>query len=200
MWMAVMSAEQVAALFVFAVVTSITPGPNNIMLAATGANVGIRRGLPHLLGVNLGFSLMLFLVAAGAGTAVLANPSLLHVLRFIGIAVLLWLAWKIATAVRTKGARARPIGFIEAAGFQWVNPKAWLMCAAAVSGFLQEDASALLQAGIIAGVFMIAGPPSSMAWLGFGAAMQHVLRTDRALRVFNVTMGLLLAATVLILV
>ena len=196
-----MSLEQVAALFVFAVVTSITPGPNNIMLAATGANVGIRRGLPHLIGVNLGFALMLFLFSAGVGAAVVANPAIMGVLKYLGIAVLLWLAWKIATARRAKGGGSeRPIGFLEAAGFQWVNPKAWLMCAGAVSGFLQVGSSALLQAAIIAGVFIVAGAPSSMAWLGFGAAMQAVLRTDRALRAFNIAMGLLLAATILVLV
>ena len=196
-----MSLEQVVALFVFAVVTSITPGPNNIMLAATGANVGIRRGLPHLIGVNLGFALMLFLFSAGAGAAVVANPAIMGVLKYLGIAVLLWLAWKIATARRADGGgRERPIGFFEAAGFQWVNPKAWLMCAGAVSGFLQAGSSPLLQAAIIAGVFIVAGAPSSMAWLGFGAAMQAVLRTDRALRAFNITMGLLLAATVVVLV
>lgn len=195
-----MSLEQVVALFVFAVVTSITPGPNNIMLAATGANVGIRRGLPHLIGVNLGFALMLFLFSAGAGAAVVANPAIMGVLKYLGIAVLLWLAWKVATARRADGSgRERPIGFFEAAGFQWVNPKAWLMCAGAVSGFLQAESSPLLQAAIIAGVFIVAGAPSSMAWLGFGAAMQAVLRTDRALRAFNIMMGLLLAATVVVL-
>ena len=196
-----MSLEQVAALFVFAVVTSITPGPNNIMLAATGANVGVRRGLPHLIGVNLGFALMLFLFAAGAGAAVVANPAVMRVMNYVGIAVLLWLAWKIACSRRAEGgAGARPIGFLEAAGFQWVNPKAWLMCAGAASGFLQAGASPLLQAAIIAGVFLVAGAPSSMAWLSFGAAMQALLKTDRALRIFNLTMGLLLAATVSVLV
>lgn len=197
-----MNLEQIAALFVFAVVTSITPGPNNIMLAATGANVGVRRGLPHLFGVNLGFSLMLFLVAGGAGAALLHNPAIMQGMRIVGVTVLLWLAWKIATAGRPgSGGRERPIGFVEAAGFQWVNPKAWLICAGAVSSFVRADSSdPLVQAALIAGVFIIAGTPSSMAWLGFGAALQSLLSTDRALRVFNVTMGVLLAATVPMLV
>jgi threonine/homoserine/homoserine lactone efflux protein len=125
----------------------------------------------------------------------------MQVLRYLGITVLLWLAWKIGTARRASGGgRERPTGFLEAAGFQWVNPKAWLMCAAAVSGFLRDDSSALGQAAIIAGVFLLVGAPSSMAWLGFGAAMQAVLRSDRALRVFNITMGALLAATLPLLV
>ena len=134
-----MSFEQVVAFLIFAVVTSITPGPNNIMLTATGANVGMRRGLPHMFGIALGFALMLFLVAAGVGRALLASPASMDVLRYVGIAVLLWLAWKISTAGRTADSgRDRPIGFLEAAAFQWFNPKAWLICAGTVGGFLRE--------------------------------------------------------------
>src|SRR5215212_3723338 len=108
-----MSLEQVVAFFVFAVVTSITPGPNNVMLTATGANFGIRRGIPHMLGVGLGFALMLFVVAAGAGRVLLGNPEAMWWLRVVGIAVLLWLAWKIATAGRGgPAARPRPITFL----------------------------------------------------------------------------------------
>jgi threonine/homoserine/homoserine lactone efflux protein len=196
-----MSFEQVLAFCVFAVVTSITPGPNNVMLTATGANVGVRRGLPHLFGVNLGFALMVFVVAAGAGSALLATPSFLQAIRYVGIAVLLWLAWKIAMAGRAgSGVREPPIGFWEAAAFQWVNPKAWLMCAAVVSGYLHQDGpGALGQAALFAAIFSFLGLPCSMVWLGFGAAMQRLLRTDRALRSFNVGMGLLLAASVVLL-
>jgi threonine/homoserine/homoserine lactone efflux protein len=184
------------------VVTSITPGPNNVMLTATGANVGVRRGLPHMFGVALGFALMIFLVAAGAGGALLESPEAMRVLKILGIAVLLWLAWKIATAGRAgAAARERPIGFFEAAAFQWVNPKAWLICASAVGSFLNTDGSgALAQAGLFAAIFMVAGLPCMAVWLGFGAAMQHVLSTERALRTFNVAMGVLLAATVVILI
>ena len=197
-----MSAEQIVAFLVFAVVTSITPGPNNIMLTATGANVGIRRGLPHMFGVSLGFALMLFLVAAGAGGALLANPGAMGVLRWLGIAVLLWLAWKIGTAGRPgKAGRDRPIGFLEAAAFQWVNPKAWIICAGAVSGFLRADgADAIAQAVLFAALFVVAGLPCMMVWLGFGAAMQHVLRTDGALRAFNIAMAVLLAGSVVLLI
>src|SRR5688500_20220486 len=95
-----MNAEQLLAFVVFAIVTSITPGPNNVMLTATGANVGFRRGLPHVAGVSLGFALMLFLVAAGLGAAILDSPEAMRMLRYAGIAVLLWLSWKLATAGR----------------------------------------------------------------------------------------------------
>ena len=197
-----MSFEQLVAFFVFAVVTSITPGPNNLMLTATGANVGIRGGLPHMFGIALGFSLMLFLVAAGIGEALLERPAAMRVLRIVGIVVMLWLAWKIATAGRSEAAaRKRPIGFFEAAAFQWVNPKAWLICASAVGSFLDAHGEAALrQATLFALIFIVACLPCNIVWLGFGAAMQRVLRTDRALRLFNMAMGLLLSATVLVLV
>ena len=195
-----MSVEQLIAFAVFAFVTSATPGPNNVMLTATGANVGIRRGVPHVLGVALGFGLMVFLVAAGIGSALIDNAAAMRVLRIAGIAVLLWLAWRIATASRAHaGARERPIGFVAAAAFQWVNPKAWLICASAVGSFLQAGSGAIPQAALFGLIFVAVGMPCMFAWLGFGAAMQRVLNSDKALRAFNITMGLLLAATVLLL-
>lgn len=193
--------RHILALVIFALVTCVTPGPNNVMLTATGANVGIRRGLPHVFGINVGFALMMFIVAAGIGTALVTHPSALQAMRYVGSAVLLWLAWKIGTATEVGGQRPDgPVGFWEAAAFQWVNPKAWLICAGAVSGFLRDGtASPLSQAAMFGLIFLVAGTPCSMTWLGFGAGLQHLLTTKRALRVFNIAMGLLLAATVLLL-
>jgi threonine/homoserine/homoserine lactone efflux protein len=195
-----MSFEQVIAFVLFAVVTSITPGPNNVMLTATGANVGVRRGLPHMFGVAFGFSLMLFLIAAGAGTVLTENPLAMQVLRIFGIGILLWLAWKIATAGRAGPPdKRRPIGFLQAVAFQWVNPKAWLICAGAVGGFLDGDGSAAVpQAALFAAIFIAAGTPCMLVWLGFGAGMQRLLQSERALRAFNVSMGVLLASCVLL--
>ncbi len=189
--------EYLFAFTIFALVTTITPGPNNVMLTATGANVGVRRGLPHLFGVALGFAFMLALLTVTIGTALSHSPRALFVLRVAGVAVLLWLSWKIATAGRSKAAvRERPIGFFDAVLFQWVNPKAWLICAGAVS-FIQPDGPPpFVQAALFALIEVVFGAPCMLLWLGFGAAMQYLLRTDRALRIFNVAMGLLLAATV----
>jgi threonine/homoserine/homoserine lactone efflux protein len=197
-----MSLEQIVAFAVFAFVTSITPGPNNIMLTATGANVGVRRGLPHIFGVALGFALMIFLVAAGIGSVLIDNPTAMRALRIAGIAVLLWLAFKIATARRASGGeQRRPIGFFEAAAFQWVNPKAWLICASAVGSFLHAGgASAVPQAALFGAIFVGVGLPCMFAWLGFGAAMQRFLRSEGALRAFNIAMGALLAGTVVLLI
>jgi threonine/homoserine/homoserine lactone efflux protein len=190
-----MRLEPIIAFTLFSVVTSVTPGPNNVMLTATGANVGIRRGMPHLLGISVGFALMQLVFIGGVGTALTSIPELLSALKFAGIAVLLWLSWKIATAGRAGDVRERPIGFFGAVLFQWVNPKAWLICAGAVS-FLQADAAPIVQAAIFGAIWFVTGIPCMLVWLGFGAAMQYFLRTDRALRIFNVAMGVLLAATV----
>ncbi len=192
-----MRLEPIIAFTLFAIVTTITPGPNNVMLTATGANVGIRRGLPHLFGVAFGFAFMLALLTVTIGTALTDNPRALFVLRVAGVAVLLWLSWKIATASRSKAAaRERPIGFFDAVFFQWVNPKAWLICAGTVSFIQPDGAPAYVQAALFGLIEIIAGTPCMLLWLGFGAAMQHLLRGDRALRAFNIAMGLLLAATV----
>jgi threonine/homoserine/homoserine lactone efflux protein len=192
-----MRLEPFIAITLFSVATSITPGPNNVMLTATGANVGIRRGMPHLFGILVGFGIMQFVFVGGAGALLTSQPQFLIALKVIGIAVLLWLSWKIATAGRSRSGtvRERPMGFLAAMAFQLVNPKGWLICSGAVS-YLQADANPILQAGIFAAIWFVIGFRCLMVWLGFGAAMHRALRTDRALTIFNVTMGLLLVATV----
>src|SRR5262249_5446656 len=132
-----MTAEQAVAFFVFSVVAAGTPGPSNALLTATGANVGVVRGLPALFGVAAGMGLMVCVVACGLGAVTLGNPIVLTALKWCGAAVLCWLAWKIATAGRMSAAPgAKPIGFLGAAAFQWINPKSWLVCASTAATFL----------------------------------------------------------------
>src|SRR5262249_14600149 len=132
-----MTASQVIPFLLFAVVAAITPGPSNLILTSTGANVGLFRGLPCLGGVVIGMGLMMFLVAFGLGIVVLASPGLILVLKWGGIGFLLWLAWKIATAGRSDATpEKQPLGFWGAAAFQWINPKSWLVSVSAVSIFL----------------------------------------------------------------
>src|SRR5262245_6217532 len=127
-----MTPDQAVAFVAFSVAAAGTPGPSNVLLAATGANVGVLRGLPCLLGVALGMAVMMFVVAFGLGSVILANPLVLKVVKWCGAAVLCRLAWKVATARRVgSGAAAEPVGFAGAAVFQWVNPKSWLVCASA---------------------------------------------------------------------
>lgn len=193
-----MTTEQAPAFILFAIVAAITPGPSNIILAATGANVGVLRGLPCLFGVAGGMGFMMFVVALGFGRLVLERPSILVGLNWIGVAFLLWLAWKIATAGRGDGASARDVvGFWRAAAFQWVNPKSWLVCASAVGAYLDaEAAGALVQAASFGVLFVLAALPSCSVWLAFGATVQRLLRTDRAARTFNAAMGILLAGSI----
>jgi len=194
--------EQALAFFVFSVVAAGTPGPSNALLTATGANVGVWRGLPTLLGVGAGMGLMMFLVAFGLGSVILGNPEVLTVVKWCGAAVLLWLAWKIATAHGgSTGNGEKPVGFFGAAAFQWVNPKSWLICTSAAATFLDQRAgSALGQSVAFALTFVLAALPSIFPWLAFGAVMQRWLKSDRARRIFNGAMGVLLAASVVLII
>lgn len=194
-----MSAEQVQAFLVFAVVAAITPGPSNVMLTATGANVGVLRGLPCLFGVGAGMGLMLFLVAYGLGSLVLDSPIVLGALKWCGAAFLLWLSWKIATAGKGGAAQGeRPVGFLGAALFQWINPKSWLVSASAAGTYLQADAgTAVAQSLAIGALFVAAAIPSGFVWLAAGVGLQRVLDSPRRLRAFNVVMGAMLASSVI---
>jgi len=197
-----MTPEQAVAFLVFAVVAAGTPGPSNLLLTATGANVGVLRGLPCLLGVSVGMGVMMLVVAFGLGSVVLANPTVLRTLNWIGAGFLLWLAWKIATASRSDTADGgKPVGFVGAAAFQWVNPKSWLVCASAAGAYLHAGSGTALAQGIaFAALFILASLPCCFVWLAFGATAQRFLRTERAQRTFNIAMGALLAGSVVLVV
>jgi threonine/homoserine/homoserine lactone efflux protein len=195
-----MTIDQAFAFVLFAIVAAITPGPSNIIVAATGASVGVRRGLPCLLGVAVGMGVMLFIVALGLGSLVLENPLILGVIKWCGIVFLLWLAWKIATGGRTEATpAAHAMEFWQAAAFQWVNPKSWLVSASAAGAYLQAGAAgALVQATQLGMLFILAALPSCFLWLAFGATMQRTLRTERAWKTFNLVMGALLAGSIVL--
>ena len=195
-----MTLDQGFAFFLFSVAAAGTPGPSNALLTATGANVGVRRGLPCLFGVAIGMGLMMFLVAFGLGSVILHHPVVLEGVKWCGAAVLGWLAWKIATAGRAGAPVAGPpVGFLGAAAFQWINPKSWLVCASAAATFLADgESSALAQSAAFGLTFVLASLPSCLPWLAFGAVLHRVLRSERARRLFNGVMGALLAASVLL--
>jgi threonine/homoserine/homoserine lactone efflux protein len=191
--------EQVLAFVLFAVVAAITPGPSNIILASTGATVGVRRGLPCLFGVAIGMGLMMSLVALGLGSVVLDHPVLLNGLKWGGIGLLLWLAWKIATAGGDAAMAGKPVGFWQAATLQWVNPKSWLVSASAVGAFLRPDAAGPVRQSLAFGIlFVLVALPSCFVWLAGGATVQRFLRSERAARGFHVVMGLLLAGSIVL--
>ncbi|HYG55327.1 MAG TPA: LysE family transporter [Burkholderiales bacterium] len=187
-----MGAEALYAFVTFVAVAAVTPGPSNAMLAATGAVAGLRRGLPCVLGVGLGMGLMMFLAALGLGALVLEAPRVLAVMKWAGAALLLWLAWKIATASGELD-EGRAVGFLEAVAFQWINPKSWLVStSAAATYFPANPASPLAQALVFGGVFFAVTLPCSLAWLLCGTALRRAARG----RFFKVTMGVLLALSV----
>jgi threonine/homoserine/homoserine lactone efflux protein len=190
--------EQSLAFLIFSVVAAVTPGPSNIMLTATGAAVGVWRGIPCLVGVALGMGLLIFSVALGLGHLVLGHETVARALNWIGAAFLLWLAWKIAFASHgTPGADNRPVGLGEAALFQWINPKSWLVSGSATGAYLQAGSDdALLRSTALAALFVAAALPSGLVWLAFGASMHRFLRSARAARIFNIAMGASLAASV----
>src|SRR5260370_28574272 len=157
-----MTTEQAVAFLIFAVVAAVTPGPSNVMVTAAGANAGILRGLPCLFGVTTGMGLMMFLVPLGLGSLVLAHPLALRALNWGGAAFLLWLAWKIATSASLDSTAAGdPVGYVGAAVFQWVNPKAWLGAPSAAGACRPPDPGRPGgQAGALGGLFALAALPS----------------------------------------
>lgn len=195
-----MSPDQAAAFFLFSLVAAGTPGPSNVLLASTGGQVGLLRGLPCLLGVSAGMGALMFLAAFGLGAMLLDHPAAMSVIRVCGTAFLLYLAWKIATAPASPdSAPGRPAGFFAAAALQWVNPKAWLVSTSAVATYLRGEAdAAALQAACFALVFVAAALPSGFVWLSLGAAIQRLIRDSRRRRIFNLVMGLALAASVIL--
>ena len=186
------------ALLGFALTTSITPGPNNAMLTASGANFGFRRAVPHMLGIILGFPAMVLAIGLGLGSVFSALPWLHLALKYVGAAYMMYLAWRIATAERGKGAATtKPISFFEAAGFQWVNPKAWIMGVGALAAYTVPEAPVWSEAARVAGAFVVTGIISSALWCGFGVAIGRLLTSDRAFRLFNYAMVLALVASLI---
>ena len=193
-----MSLEAFTALITFAFVTSITPGPNNLMLLASGVNFGFVRTIPHMLGIGGGFLSLLLGVGFGLGAVLTAVPSLHLALKIAGGAYLLFLASRIAMsrtiAKADDGAAARPMSFLEAAAFQWVNPKAWVMAVTAMAVHTNPDAP-FLSVALVAVAFAAINLPSVSTWAGFGTALRGFLSDPVRLKWFNIAMGLLLAAT-----
>ena len=177
----------------FALVTSITPGPNNTMLLASGVNFGFRRTMPHLFGISIGVAILMLCVGFGLGEAFRRVPVLYTVLEAASVAYLLYLAWRIGTSgeVKAHGAKPRPMTFIEAAAFQWVNPKAWMMVLTAATT-VQLSADYGMNAAWMSVVFILIGFPCICLWAAFGLGLRRFLSNPRALHIFNVTMAVLL--------
>ena len=182
------------AMFIF--VNSVTPRPNNIMLTASGAAFGYRRTIPHMLGIGLGMSAMLLLVGAGLGALLEAQPRLYQILQYVGAAYLVYLAWRLATSSSMgEGARrARPMTLMEAAVFQWINPKAWIIAVGIVAAYMPSGDYVTTLLAVTVFCWLINYPTISL-WVLFGSALRQVLAEPRRLRAFNVMMAILLVAS-----
>lgn len=194
-----MTPDQLLALTLFAAVSSGTPGPNNLMLMTSGVNFGMKRSFPHLMGITLGFCFMIFAVGMGLQAMFTAIPQLAVVLRYLGTAYLLWLAWKIANAgpISDGKSSAKPMGFWAAAAFQWVNPKAWFMAISAITTYASTagGGSKLIQVLLVVLVFGAVNFPLVACWGLFGSAMRRFLQDPKILKIFNLTMAVLLVAS-----
>lgn len=194
--------ESLGALMLYAFATCWTPGPNNAMLAASGATHGWRATQGHAWGIAVGFPLMVFLVALGLGGVFQQSAVLRNALAWGGAVLMLWLAWRIATAAPPEPggpARGRPMRFHEAAAFQWINPKAWVMAIGTAATYA-SGADPLAEAALAAAVFSLAGLTSSQGWAAFGMAVGRLLGRGWRLRAFNIAMGLSVAVSAIWLV
>jgi threonine/homoserine/homoserine lactone efflux protein len=196
-----MTYEIITALIAFAFVSSITPGPNNLMLLASGTNFGLTRTIPHMLGVSIGFAIMVILVGIGLMGLFNAYPVSYLVLKVVSVVYLLYLAWKIATAAPLndepgtdapdQDGKSKPLTFIQAALFQWVNPKAWAMALTAISIYAPPS-QPLSSIFLVALIFGLVNLPSVCAWVLLGTQLRRFLTDPLRLRTFNVCAALLL--------
>ena len=203
-----MTTDQLLALSVFAAVSSGTPGPNNLMILTSGVNFGMKRSIPHLMGITLGFCFMIFCVGMGLQTMFSVVPQLETVLRYVGTVYLLWLAWKITNSgpissgsgegkAGCDASNLKPMGFWAATAFQWVNPKAWFMAISAITTYASSASggSKLNQVLLVVLIFGVINLPLVACWGWFGSAMRRFLQDPKNLKIFNVTMAILLVVS-----
>ena len=193
-----MPVDLLIALTVFAGVMSFTPGPNNIMLAASGVNFGFTHTIPHMLGVTIGFDVLLIACALGLGLIFSAVPQMHLVLKVGGALYMLWLAWKVATAHLTGDegrGPARPFTFMQAAAFQWINPKAVIAALSAISFYVRPGEFGR-DFPVMLAIVTLCTVGSVTTWTGFGVALRKLLRNPLYARIFNVSMALLLVASI----
>lgn len=194
MWM---TPDTLLAVIAFAAVTSVTPGPNNMMLLASGVNHGFRPTLPHMLGISVGFFVLMLAAGLGLGALLLQWPQLHLALKVLGIGYMVWLAWKLlrAGAPTASASVGAPMGFWAAAAFQWVNPKAWMMAIGAVAGFTAPEGG-LAAMLLLAGVCAVVNLPCVSLWAFAGDKMSRHLAMPARRRAFNALMALLLLASI----
>jgi threonine/homoserine/homoserine lactone efflux protein len=192
-----MSTATLLAIPAVAFVTSISPGPSNIMLLASGANFGFRRTVPQILGITVGFSTLLLAAGLGLGAVLATFPLVERGLKWAGAAYLIYLAWRIALArsmAADAGEQARPLTFVESAAFQWINPKAWVVALTVMAVHTSAHAP-LVSVGLVVLIFALVNLPAISCWAAFGVTLRGFLADPARMRRFNIAMGLLLVAS-----
>lgn len=191
--------ELYLAVFIFGLSAGITPGPNNIILMTSGMNFGIKKSIPHVLGVTFGFPIMVILIGLGFSIVFEQYPILHEVIKVLGVVYLLYLSWLIASASpdTLEGEKSKPFTFLQAALFQWVNPKAWVVATSSISAYTVLNDNIYWQILMIAGVFFFAALFTASTWLVFGKGIKQILQSAKQQRAFNIAMALLLVASVL---
>src|SRR6516162_9461273 len=185
----------------YTLVMSITPGPNNVMLTASGANFGFRRTLPHIFGIVFGFIVQLLAVCAGLSALFIRWPRLQSTLAWVGAASLLYLGWQMLGHGQAESREAHhPVTFLQAALFQFLNPKAWVMTVTAATLFLPHELGPFLSGAYMAGVMEGIGVPCMMIWALFGISLKRLLDAPRGRTAFNVAMALALGVTAVMMV
>ncbi len=191
--------DRLVALLGFGFVCTVTPGPNNILLWASGASFGLRRSWPHVLGTALGVGLMAVLVAAGLGVLVTTIPPLALAMKVAGSVYLLFLAWQVAGAGALEGTTSsRPMGLLQAITFQLVNPKVWIFAVGAVSTFRPPDVPIEVGSGLVVLVMMAVTIPSSALWVVGGDALDRLIERPATRRAVSLGLALLVVATVVL--
>ena len=191
-----MPIEILLALVGFAFVATATPGPNNFMVLASGLNHGLMSTMPHILGVVFGFALLLICLGFGLGQVLQNAPIAYTLLKFAGAAYLVYLAYRIAISgpVKSGDLKGKPFTFLQAAAFQWVNPKAWAMGVAAITVYTSTE-DFLFTLPIVISVFALVALPSLVVWCGMGSMLRNLLTNPRSVRIFNVAMAAVLVAS-----
>ena len=187
------------SIFMFSFATSMTPGPNNIMLLSSGLTFGYKRTIPHILGVVIGFPLMTIFVGLGLGEFFKIYPFAFTILKIVGILYLLWLAWKIANSTpkfKENDEDSKPLKFMPIVLFQWINPKNWIKIITAMSVYVTSVENATTQIIVITIIFFLTVLVSANSWAIGGVVLKKLIKSDIGIKRFNVIMAILLVISI----
>ncbi|NOX15032.1 MAG: LysE family translocator [Epsilonproteobacteria bacterium] len=189
------------SIITFTLAGVLTPGPNNIMLLSSGLTFGYKRTIPHILGIVLGFTFMVICVGIGVGVVFKMFPFVFTILKYLGISYLLWMAWHIASSKggidAKKSSANKPFSFLQAAIFQWVNPKAWVMAITVTATFTTSKEHAFVQVLLISFICLLCGIIATNSWTLGGVYIKKFIKNRLHVRVFNITMATLIVASML---